>query len=147
LELVLHDHAVEPRAIADFARTAEGHCGAGYALQFDEHVLEDVRQVSAFAQPLDEPTFMAARASVLVQRRQKLAETFGEPRKRGGRLVDEVLEIDDHGEAGTAPVNVGATQHVLLDELHVVSSVWTTERTLATMRTSSRRRCAHSPLS
>ena len=85
--------AAETEVISQVAITNQAHIDSGSRVRFslvevrhiaipagrfNRDVLEDVRDVRAFLQPLDEPAGVAARAGMLTQRWQRADEPLGE---------------------------------------------------------------------
>lgn len=79
LLLVLDDHP--PGAlVAARHHAAEVHVAAGERLELERHVLEDVGQVRAALQPLDEAARAAGAARVLAERGHRGEQAVGETR-------------------------------------------------------------------
>src|SRR6185369_5427365 len=72
----------------------EGDVATREGLQLERNVLEDVGEVRAIAQSLDEAADAAAAARMLVQRRQGFEQAIGEVRQIGRGHVLQSAESD-----------------------------------------------------
>jgi hypothetical protein len=87
LLLVVRDDHPPHALVARRHHAAEAHVAPRDRLQLERDVLQDVRQVRAVPQPLDEAAGRAARARMLVERGQRLDEPVREPGHLAGAQV------------------------------------------------------------
>ncbi len=88
-----HHHLVHA-AVRGLAGAPETAGEARQALQFERHVLHDVRGPGAFVQPLEEAAAFVVAATVLDQSGQPGAQTLREAGQAVGRVVFQRADVD-----------------------------------------------------
>ena len=117
LFLVFNRHFI--KAFAErFASTAETDLRAGQALQLQRDVFEDVGQVGAAPQALEEAAALANAATMLDHRRQPAHHPVVKTGNRVRRRILQIAQVDPGFEHGKVGPEVRATQRQDFAEFH-----------------------------